>query len=200
MAAIVWVVVVQNDLPTASEMMQQLINSHCTNGAAVSFAPDEVLPWAPSMCTAHVEIHRELLGYESTVDGQASPPFGAVDPGRTHLVRGGCWRTLWLLVCGRETVVTADFPRTFGLLRSTPATTAMVSILQPGCSIGSHQGARTRPFFANTSASRCHTGETVREEETLELRGCRSAALGPCSVFVLSSARRRWLVIRGRTK
>ena len=140
MATIVWAVVVQNDLPTASEMMQQLINSHCTNGAAVSFAPDEVLPWAPPMCAAHVEVHHELLAYESTVESQASPPFGAVDPGQTHLVRGGCWRTLWLLVCGRETVVAADFPRTFGLLRSTPATTAMVSILQPGCSIGSHQG------------------------------------------------------------
>lgn len=70
----------------------------------------------------------------------------------------------------------ADFPRTVGLLRSTPATTAMLSILKPGCSIRSHRGQ-------NKAVLRWHLGIEVpppgvreggggeeEEEETLELR------------------------------
>ena len=104
-AAMLWTVIVRSDLGAASEMLQELVSSHCTNGTVVSFAPDEVLPWAPSLRAAHTEVHRELLRYESTVVGRfISPPFGALDPEQARLVRGGCWHTLWLLVYGRETV------------------------------------------------------------------------------------------------
>ena len=100
-----WAVVVRSDLSAASEMLQELVSSHCTNGTVVSFAPDEVLPWAPSLRAAHTEVHSELLNYESTVVGRfISPPFGALDPEQARLSRGGCWHTLWLLVYGRETV------------------------------------------------------------------------------------------------
>ena len=111
-------------------------------------------------------------------------------------MRGGCWRTLWLLVYGRETVVAADFPRTVGLLRSTPATTAMFSILQPGCSIDSHQGE-------NKAVRRYHLGievPPVTGEETLELRvsdngsegtanGSRGRTGPTCSSMTRSSTR-----------
>ena len=104
-AAMLWAVVVRSDLGAASEMLQELVSSHCTNGTVVSFAPDEVLPWAPSLRAAHAEVHRELLRYESTAVGRfISPPFGALDPEQARLHRGGCWHTLWLLVYGRETV------------------------------------------------------------------------------------------------
>jgi hypothetical protein len=104
-AAILWAVVVRSNLGAASEMLIELVSSHCTSGTVVSFAPDEVLPWAPSLRAAHAEVHRELLRYESTAVGRfISPPLGAVDPVSTRLYRGGCWHTLWLLVYGRETV------------------------------------------------------------------------------------------------
>ena len=110
-AAMLWAVVVRSDLSAASEMLQELVSSHCTNGTVVSFAPDEVLPWAPSLRAAHTEVHSELLSYESTVVGRfISPPFGALDPEQARLSRGGCWHTLWLLVYGRETVaLTSQF-------------------------------------------------------------------------------------------
>ena len=98
-----WTVIVRSDLGAASEMLKELVSSHCTNGTVVSFAPDEVLPWAPSLRAAHAQVHRELLRYESTEVGRfISPPFGALDPEQAY--HGGCWHALWLLVYGRETV------------------------------------------------------------------------------------------------
>ena len=36
-AAMLWAVVVRSDLSAASEMLQELVSSHCTNGTVVSF-------------------------------------------------------------------------------------------------------------------------------------------------------------------
>jgi len=152
-------------LQATASALNDVLSAHCTGGKIASFTPDEVLPWASSMRAAHPEIYRELLTYETREEGAMSPPFGALDPAQLTLTRGECWRTLWLVVYGRRAAATEHFPRTMELLSATSVTTAMFSILEPGCSIGRHSGE-------NKAVLRYHLGIEVppTTDETLELR------------------------------
>ncbi len=162
---------VREDHVQMTTAIKAWIDASCVNSSVMAYAPDELLPWAPRMRAAAATIHRELVTYEATEVGMLSPPFGALDAEQAGLVsKHECWRTMWLLMYGRETVIAEEFPQTMQLIRETSASTAMFSILDSGCSLRAHQGL-------NKAVLRYHLGIEVPpplgvdgEEEKLQLR------------------------------
>ena len=147
--------------------LHRVVSVWCTNATQASFAPDEVFSWPSSMRAARAEIYRELLAYETREEGKVAPPFESLDAMQHGLTfKGGCWHTLWVLIYGREAVTTEHFPLTMRRLRTAGATTAMFSILDPGCTIRGHRGE-------NKAVLRYHLGLEVPEPDgdaALELR------------------------------
>ena len=96
--------------------------------------------WAPALRSEWRAVRDELLAWERRFGQGSVPSFGAVDPVQRGVAPHGQWQTLWLQVFGRETLAAQHFPRTMGLLRATPATSAMFSSLPHGRGLEVHRG------------------------------------------------------------
>ena len=148
---------------SAQHQLHRMLSACCEGKAR--FAPDAVLPWARSLRSGWSDIRDELLAWERAVSHEVAtspevvvPSFGDVDAEQTSFMQPAhCWRTLWLVIYGHTTACAAAFPMTMSLLRaagSGAVTSAMFSILPPGCSIRAHRGE-------NKAVLRYHLGIDV---------------------------------------
>ena len=91
--------------------------------------------WSKDLRKHYKEIKGEFEAYANTI-----PQYDDIDSVQHILNRDKKWKTLWLRLFGRDTIITKHFPTTMRLLGPTGCSSAMFSILLPGKDIPIHRG------------------------------------------------------------
>ena len=115
--------------------MNKIFLKHSPNDSIVDC---ENIEWAKTLRENHKEIYQE---YKDFVKKYHSPALFKKQVGNPALIDiNEKWKTIVLFMYGKETEYAKYFPKTMKLLKKTPSTMAMFSVMEPGAVLLPHKG------------------------------------------------------------